>query len=42
MYTFFVPQDMAALVAALGGPSTFAERLTFLQVYSQTLKNIPS
>lgn len=30
LYTFFVPQDMAALVATLGGPETFINRLTFL------------
>ncbi|MCJ1298878.1 hypothetical protein MMC08_001669 [Hypocenomyce scalaris] len=30
LYTFFVPGDMASLVAALGGPSTFTKRLDFL------------
>ena len=30
MYTFFVPQDMATLVATIGGPEKFTERLTYL------------
>ena len=30
MYTFFVPQDMAALVSVLGGPEKFVERLSYL------------
>ncbi|KAM3087820.1 hypothetical protein ACMFMG_001890 [Clarireedia jacksonii] len=30
MYTFFVPQDMATLVATLGGPTEFANRLSYL------------
>ena len=30
LYTFFIPQDMAALVALLGGPSHFIDRLDFL------------
>ncbi|KAH6672003.1 glycosyl hydrolase family 92-domain-containing protein [Halenospora varia] len=30
LYTFFVPQDMAALVKLLGGPAKFVERLNFL------------
>jgi putative alpha-1,2-mannosidase len=30
MYTFFVPQDMATLVTTLGGPETFAKRLSYL------------
>lgn len=30
LYTFFVPQDMASLVSALGGPSKFIQRLDFL------------
>jgi putative alpha-1,2-mannosidase len=30
LYTFFVPQDMATLVALLGGPSPFINRLNFL------------
>ncbi|KAF2484605.1 alpha-1,2-mannosidase [Neohortaea acidophila] len=29
-YTFFVPQDQAKLVAALGGPDTFVRRLDYL------------
>ncbi|KAF8858207.1 hypothetical protein BDZ45DRAFT_403710 [Acephala macrosclerotiorum] len=30
LYTFFVPQDMATLVTTLGGPETFAKRLSYL------------
>ncbi|KAK6396596.1 hypothetical protein LTR65_008494 [Meristemomyces frigidus] len=30
LYTFFVPQDMAALIATLGGPAEFVRRLNFL------------
>jgi putative alpha-1,2-mannosidase len=30
MYTFYVPQDMATLIATLGGPDTFAKRLSYL------------
>lgn len=30
LYTFFVPQDMAALVVTLGGPAEFTKRLDFL------------
>lgn len=30
LYTFFVPQDMASLIATLGGPESFINRLTFL------------
>ncbi|PVH83272.1 glycoside hydrolase family 92 protein [Cadophora sp. DSE1049] len=30
LYTFFVPQDMAALVTLLGGPDEFTKRLNFL------------
>ncbi len=30
LYTFYVPQDMAALVATLGGPAAFVERLGYL------------
>ncbi|KAG4441758.1 hypothetical protein IFR05_002749 [Cadophora sp. M221] len=30
LYTFFVPQDMAALVVLLGGPEEFTKRLNFL------------
>ncbi|KAG0651226.1 putative secreted glycosidase [Hyphodiscus hymeniophilus] len=30
MYTFFVPQDMASLIATLGGPVSFISRLDFL------------
>ncbi|KAK5018464.1 hypothetical protein LTR39_000965 [Cryomyces antarcticus] len=30
LYTFFVPQDMASLIATLGGPTAFTERLDFL------------
>ena len=30
MYTFYVPQDMAALVTTLGGPETFIDRLSYL------------
>ena len=29
LYSFFVPQDMASLVAAMGGPDRFVERLTY-------------
>lgn len=29
-YTFFVPQDMASLIGALGGPESFASRLSYL------------
>ncbi|KAI1473101.1 glycoside hydrolase family 92 protein [Daldinia caldariorum] len=29
LYTFYVPQDMAALIEALGGHETFVERLDF-------------
>jgi predicted alpha-1,2-mannosidase len=29
LYSFFVPQDMASLVAAMGGPQRFVERLTY-------------
>lgn len=30
LYTFFVPGDMASLIATLGGPSTFIARLDYL------------
>ncbi|EAW07007.1 glycoside hydrolase family 92 protein [Aspergillus clavatus NRRL 1] len=30
LYTFYVPQDMAALIAQLGGPETFTSRLSYL------------
>ncbi|RFU28116.1 hypothetical protein B7463_g8224, partial [Scytalidium lignicola] len=30
MYTFYVPQDMAALVTTLGGPESFVKRLSYL------------
>ncbi|GAQ47651.1 hypothetical protein AtubIFM54640_010195 [Aspergillus tubingensis] len=30
LYSFFVPQDMAALVTRLGGPQTFTSRLSYL------------
>ncbi|KAL4963041.1 glycoside hydrolase family 92 protein [Aspergillus stella-maris] len=30
LYTFFVPQDMAALIKTLGGPADFVSRLEFL------------
>ncbi|KAI9842899.1 MAG: hypothetical protein M1837_006731 [Sclerophora amabilis] len=30
LYTFFVPQDMAALIAKLGGPESFTSRLDYL------------
>ncbi|EKD15358.1 hypothetical protein MBM_06574 [Drepanopeziza brunnea f. sp. 'multigermtubi' MB_m1] len=30
LYTFFAPQDMAALISLLGGPERFTERLNFL------------
>jgi putative alpha-1,2-mannosidase len=30
LYTFFVPQDMAALITLLGGPSGFISRLDYL------------
>ncbi|EER44385.1 glycosyl hydrolase [Histoplasma capsulatum H143] len=30
MYTFYVPQDMAALVNTLGGPDAFTKRLDYL------------
>jgi putative alpha-1,2-mannosidase len=30
LYTFFAPGDMAALIAALGGPAAFVRRLDFL------------
>ncbi|KAL3425913.1 secreted glycosidase-like protein 2 [Phlyctema vagabunda] len=30
MYTFYVPQDMAALVTLLGGPDAFTARLSYL------------
>lgn len=30
LYTFFAPHDLAALIATLGGPSTFVERLDYL------------
>ncbi|PWY88290.1 hypothetical protein BO70DRAFT_420000 [Aspergillus heteromorphus CBS 117.55] len=30
LYTFFVPQDMAALITRLGGPSAFTSRLSYL------------
>ncbi|KAF7114568.1 hypothetical protein CNMCM5793_009213 [Aspergillus hiratsukae] len=30
LYTFYVPQDMAALVTRLGGPETFTSRLSYL------------
>jgi putative alpha-1,2-mannosidase len=30
LYTFYVPQDMATLVSALGGPASFISRLDFL------------
>ena len=30
LYTFFVPQDMASLIATLGGPETFVDRLDYL------------
>jgi putative alpha-1,2-mannosidase len=29
LYTFYVPQDMAALIATLGGPTTFVNRLDY-------------
>ncbi|KAK3945635.1 glycosyl hydrolase family 92-domain-containing protein [Diplogelasinospora grovesii] len=29
LYSFFVPQDMAALIRLMGGPDAFVERLTF-------------
>ena len=29
LYTFFVPQDMASLITALGGPSSFVSRLNY-------------
>jgi putative alpha-1,2-mannosidase len=30
MYTFYVPQDMAALIATLGGKDSFVKRLSYL------------
>ncbi|KAH7038921.1 glycoside hydrolase family 92 protein [Macrophomina phaseolina] len=30
LYTFYVPQDMATLVTALGGPETFTRRVQYL------------
>ncbi|TAQ88679.1 hypothetical protein B7494_g3014 [Chlorociboria aeruginascens] len=30
LYTFFAPHDMASLITALGGPTTFTSRLDFL------------
>lgn len=30
LYTFYVPQDMATLIATLGGPDTFTRRLSYL------------
>ncbi|KAL4865446.1 hypothetical protein BDV12DRAFT_149771 [Aspergillus spectabilis] len=30
LYTFFVPQDMAALIKTLGGPEEFVSRLSYL------------
>lgn len=30
MYTFFVPQDHASLIATLGGPASFTDRLSYL------------
>ncbi|THC96205.1 hypothetical protein EYZ11_004324 [Aspergillus tanneri] len=30
LYTFYVPQDMAALITQLGGPKSFTERLSYL------------
>ena len=29
LYSFFVPQDMAALIKTMGGPAAFVERLTY-------------
>jgi putative alpha-1,2-mannosidase len=33
LYSFFVPHDMAALIATMGGPSTFVKRLDYLHEY---------
>lgn len=30
LYTFYVPQDMATLIATLGGPTEFVDRLSYL------------
>lgn len=37
LYSFFVPHDMAALISAMGGPSTFTNRLDYLHEYPNLL-----
>ncbi|KAI9743634.1 MAG: hypothetical protein M1818_002950 [Claussenomyces sp. TS43310] len=37
LYTFFVPQDMASLITAVGGAEAFANRLDYLHTYEGLL-----